>query len=398
MLPGRTENTVKNRSVGTIPPFDCLFLRWNSSTMRKWLRDNNLAPGTGRAKGGSMVVTLDEITGQPEILSSPQTLGSPAFSNDHCSDTSTPRNNGRSTSVNSNRSEKQMMQDPTPKPASKPVCRMPAHLRPPSINLDLPDTSQQGGYQSIFDNSTLGSPSFGGGLGTPLGLWKSSYGDTAMEDSFFEEILKSGNMFSPRGFLTPHAASAPQSSITTVDTSPKEYPGTSIGIGTHQIQLSPTSGSVPIKQKLKASSPHYHHNQQSKSTQSPSESSQRMPPPASPQLSPTSRAMNILLPLLHRHQQTIVSQLGESHDRVPLQMLPYFKFLNESAQRFGLLTFMKSDESFRSLMSQLIERFQRTSYTPRYVSLATPREGLVPLVLVLLLCRTHEWSWCPGVC
>lgn len=295
--------------------------------MRKWLRDNNLAPGTGRAKGGSMVVTLDEITGHPEILTSPHPIGSPAFSTDQCSDTSTPRDNLRSTSVNSNRSEKQLKQESTARTTSKSSTGMPAHLRPPSINLDLPDTSQHGSYHSIFDSSTpLGSPSFGG-LGTPLGLWKSAYGDTfsntAVEDSFFEEILKSGNMFSPRGFLTPHASS--QSSYATVESSPKG--------NSHSSQLSPSSGSVPIKQKLKATSPHYNPHQ-SKNIPSPSES-QRMPPPPSPQLSPTSRAMNILLPLLQRHQQTIVSQLGESHDRVPLQMLPYFKFLNESAQRFS---------------------------------------------------------------
>jgi hypothetical protein len=38
LLPGRTENAVKNR--------------WNSSTMRKWLKDNNLEPGPSRARVG----------------------------------------------------------------------------------------------------------------------------------------------------------------------------------------------------------------------------------------------------------------------------------------------------------------------------------------------------------
>ena len=48
------------------------------------------------------------------------------------------------------------------------------------------------------------------------------------------------------------------------------------------------------------------------------------------------------------------------NEEAPLQILPYFKFLNEYAQV--------------SLMRQLIEKFQRTSITPRnYVMLPTPR-------------------------
>jgi hypothetical protein len=53
--------------------------------------------------------------------------------------------------------------------------------------------------------------------------------------------------------------------------------------------------------------------------------------------SPTSRAMNMLLPLLRHHQQTMAAKAaasgGDTSDVVPLQMLPYFRFLNEAAQR-----------------------------------------------------------------
>lgn len=48
-------------------------------------------------------------------------------------------------------------------------------------------------------------------------------------------------------------------------------------------------------------------------------------------------------------------------EQVPLQILPYFKFLNKAAQK--------------DIMRQLIERFQRTSFTPRNVFLTTPKVG-----------------------
>jgi hypothetical protein len=52
------------------------------------------------------------------------------------------------------------------------------------------------------------------------------------------------------------------------------------------------------------------------------------------------------------------------NEEAPLQILPYFKFLNEFAQF--------------SLMRQLIEKFQGTSFTPRnYVLMPTPRLDFV---------------------
>lgn len=302
-----------------------------------------------------MVVTLDEITGHPELLSTPHSsVGSPAFSTDHFSDTSTPRANTRASSTTAHHSEKQTWQ---PVDNTINICRssssgsskvgMPAHLRPPSINLGLPETNQQPDYHQ--SGTPLGSPCFG--AGTPLGLWRSTVVDSfnsTLDDNFFDDILKSGQLFSPRGFMTPSSAAlaAHVASTTGAPLSPKTAPPSL------QLHTSPSSnssnpvpspahstGSVPIKQKLKATSPRYNPSQSSGFSPSGTESSsssQRMPPPSSPLISRTEKAMNILLPLLHRHQSMVSSQFGEAHDRVPLQMLPYFKFLNEAAQRSSL--------------------------------------------------------------
>lgn len=53
------------------------------------------------------------------------------------------------------------------------------------------------------------------------------------------------------------------------------------------------------------------------------------------------------------------STLRNGEDNIPIQMLPYFRHLNENAQR--------------GLMRQLIEVFQRTSCTPRGQLIATPK-------------------------
>jgi hypothetical protein len=81
---------------------------------------------------------------------------------------------------------------------------------------------------------------------------------------------------------------------------------------------------------------------------------------SSGRVSPTSMALDRLRAAMQSSRSVQDSAGGDEYEQVPLQMLPYFKFLNEPAQR--------------SIMKQLIERFQRTSCTPRNnVMLATPR-------------------------
>lgn len=60
---------------------------------------------------------------------------------------------------------------------------------------------------------------------------------------------------------------------------------------------------------------------------------------------------------------------------VPIGLLPFFRYLNESAQRFVSDTFYFSflNLFFRNIIEQVLDRFQRTSFTPRnYCMINTP--------------------------
>jgi hypothetical protein len=77
--------------------------------------------------------------------------------------------------------------------------------------------------------------------------------------------------------------------------------------------------------------------------------------------SPVSRAMMLLNTALHQSPRSQTLAHGSESENVPLHLLSHFRYLNEAAQR--------------NLLMQLIERFQRTSITPRNANINTPRWG-----------------------
>ena len=112
-------------------------VRWNSSTMRRWLKENNLAPGTGRAKGGNMVVSLDDLAnpniGMPDSVPDPRSGAKSTITLTYTSGNAPPPGVGGG-SVG-------------PRPATAPKGGMPAHLRPPLINTG--DNSKSSGPQAV---------------------------------------------------------------------------------------------------------------------------------------------------------------------------------------------------------------------------------------------------------
>lgn len=131
LLPGRTENAVKNRYSFAFVEYAVTCGRWNSSTMRKWLKDNNLTPGTSRAKGGAVKLTSDKQN-SPLLDDKQDSLmlgdASSFFP-------SSPFNSGgTSSSMQMQSAYGTSPMAGSSNSSSSVRWRMPAHLRPPGID------------------------------------------------------------------------------------------------------------------------------------------------------------------------------------------------------------------------------------------------------------------------
>ena len=212
-------------------------------------------------------------------------------------------------------------------------------------------------------------------------------------DSLFEEMLKSGTIFSPmagslsggtpygfastsglNGNIIANAANKERKGSFEEFMSPNGKPGKAGGnsqAGSFPPPVGLMRGNSMTRSARGGAGDSTGHPQPSGSSGSSSGS-------GSGSNSPTSRAMGMMRPMIFEYekillQERIAKRQQETKSQIhtgsygideviPLQMLPYFRWLNESAQR--------------SLLQQLIERFQRTSYTPRYATISTPVHGM----------------------
>jgi hypothetical protein len=259
--------------------------------MRKWLRDNNLAPGTGRAKGGTMVVSIEDVANLPiatfssakeeKPFSAPLAPPLSAVSASPTADASPMGQNGSSAK-------------------QKPSGGMPAHLRPPSISISSTVPSLDVTAGGLLNS--VGLSPFPSEKGTPMNMfaWRGEEAPGIGDDAFFADIIKS-SAFSPNASLSM--------------LSPRVYaPYPPQASGAPDTHSGPTV--VPIKQKLKATSPHYHNNNAQlrrdlsaapiSDPRSLAYSSIVFSPASYHNCSsPTARAMHILSPLLQQHLQRL---------------------------------------------------------------------------------------------
>jgi hypothetical protein len=347
LLRGRTENAVKNR--------------WNSSTMRKWLRDNNLAPGTSRAKvgGGGDKERGEEDDEAPEGSSSGRTRrrrsagGGSSSSSNKRQKTQAGRSTAEAEGEHSESEEESEGEEETDVSASdhqsdhSPRRQLPSRgggAMQVSTDQYAPDSTEESPTLSVGTASTANS-----NLSRQLAHLRPPGIDTAMSKASSPlsralAAIHAGNFPSSRGSVTSLtsfgvAMDADMESedivamLSHLKNSPMRASGSASAIGVNGTGAS-GSGSNSVGGGLSLSRGEFAMPGQAPSTRS------RSTPLGTPlgmagagagqgSLSPTSAVMNRLL-----HNGFRAGRQEENGDEeAPLHLLPQFKFLNDKAQR-----------------------------------------------------------------
>jgi hypothetical protein len=376
--------------------------------MRRWLQENGLKPGTSRAKDakGRRFEDLDSSHGAfYHVSESDEDDGN--GTDDHLSPsngTAVMRtcdkrllktqlkkiqknehslqnsNNSDSNNENSHESKKiKLMDDNLNGPPTgqgrqqsgekntnsyvKSVASsMPAHLRPPGIITTSSANNNDSNIMTLSTTNYMLEMFKKNGKFNDFSFSPSNGAMSSETDTVFDDILKSGTLLSPLGFSAYNIATANNRNTPSVHNSNHQFSPFFQNNSLKNLESANTSNdynALPIKQRIKKSSPKYqpHSPLQSPNMESTDDTNnnntaRRLPTidtslqmsntaPNSDILSPTSRAMNKLIPLLNsisNNQNSIPGGskgLGNSKEtsNVPLQILPYFKFLNTESQR-----------------------------------------------------------------
>eukprot|EP01035_Chromulina_nebulosa_P020181 gene20181-26199_t len=305
MLPGRTENAVKNR--------------WNSSTMRRWLQENQLVPGPSVAivdqQGYGIDKAIEEFTQalhQSGIIISEDT--STTLNSLLPSNIKIEVDDDVDNKSNHIKNENQSLSF---------VSSLPENLRPPKI-----ETNGLG-----FTNN-------------------SKPDETTNSIIAMLQTLKS----SPVQKQPPQSRSSTSSLVSDLDHLKSFF------VVDNDSNNNQTNDSIRPSGKHRRYTPdiaEMNSNKRSVVFNNPSDNmtidlntinnmileDQSNEPP-----SPTSKALYRVLKGLNIYYENIATN-GSNETTVPLMLLPYFRYLSNSSQL--------------NLMKQLLERFQRTSFTPR---------------------------------